>query len=55
MLAIKARSIDVVKNPKEVFRQETEKLKKEFKILDKRVLDPFEKDHMFFLMKMKAH
>jgi fibrillarin-like pre-rRNA processing protein len=51
MLAIKARSIDVVKKPEEVYRQELAKLEKHFKILDKVRLDPFEKDHMFVVMK----
>lgn len=53
MIAIKARSINVVKDPREIYRQEIEKLKKHFKILDKVVLDPYEKDHMFLVMSMK--
>jgi fibrillarin-like pre-rRNA processing protein len=53
MLAIKARSIDVVKHHKEVFRQEAKQLKKHFEILEKRVLEPYEKDHIFFVMKWK--
>jgi fibrillarin-like pre-rRNA processing protein len=51
MIAIKARSINVIKRPDEVFRQELEKLEKHFKILDKVRLEPFEKDHMFVVMK----
>jgi len=53
MIAIKARSIDVVKNPREVFRQEIGKLKKHFDILDKRELGPWEKDHILLVMKWK--
>lgn len=53
MIAIKARSIDVIKRPEEVYRQELEKLEKHFKILDKVRLDPFEKDHMFVVMKIR--
>ena len=53
MIAIKARSIDVVKKPEEVYKQELKKLEQHFKILDKVRLDPFEKDHMFLVMKRK--
>ncbi len=53
MIAIKARSIDVVADPKDIYRKELEKLKKHFKILDKKELDPWEKDHMFVVMKAK--
>jgi len=51
MIAIKARSIDVVKDPKEIYKEEVKKLSKHFKILDKRELDPYEKDHLFLVMK----
>ncbi|RLJ06474.1 MAG: fibrillarin-like rRNA/tRNA 2'-O-methyltransferase [Candidatus Aenigmatarchaeota archaeon] len=51
MIAIKARSIDVVKSPKTIYKQEISKLQKHFKILEKIELDPYEKDHMFLVMK----
>ncbi len=54
MLAIKARSIDVTRPPKEIFRQEREKLKKEFEILQEVELEPYERDHAFFLMRRKS-
>jgi fibrillarin-like pre-rRNA processing protein len=50
MIAIKARSIDVTKKPEIIYRQETEKLRKRFKVLDKVELDPYEKDHLFVVM-----
>lgn len=53
MLAIKSRSIDVTKNPREIYKQEVAKLEKVFKILDMVELDPYEKDHLFLIMKMK--
>ncbi len=53
MIAIKARSIDVVRRPEEIYRQELSKLREHFKILDKVKLDPFEKDHLFVVMKKK--
>jgi fibrillarin-like pre-rRNA processing protein len=51
MIAIKARSIDVTKEPRQVFREELKKLGKHFEILDKWELEPFEKDHLFVLLK----
>ena len=53
MIAIKARSIDVVREPKEIYKQELKKLKECFEIIDKIILDPYEKDHMFVVMKFK--
>jgi fibrillarin-like pre-rRNA processing protein len=50
LLAIKARSIDVTKPPKQIFRQEQAKLRKAFKILDMAELEPYEKDHAFLVM-----
>jgi fibrillarin-like pre-rRNA processing protein len=54
MIAIKARSIDVTRPPREIYRQELRKLRKAFNIVDKVELDPHEKDHLFVLMKPKA-
>jgi fibrillarin-like pre-rRNA processing protein len=53
MIAIKSRSIDVSKNPKQVYKEERDKLEKYFNVLDFVVLDPFEKDHGFFVLKKK--
>jgi fibrillarin-like pre-rRNA processing protein len=55
LLAVKARSIDVTKRPFEIFKR----IKKEFEssneyvIVDYRELDPFEKDHAFFVVKRR--
>jgi fibrillarin-like pre-rRNA processing protein len=51
MIAIKARSIDVTKDPKAIFAQAEEELSKEFDILDKKALEPYEADHMMFLLR----
>jgi len=51
IISIKARSIDVTKPPREIYRQEIAKLQKHFKILEKIELDPYEKDHMLVVMK----
>ncbi len=53
LYAIKSRSIDVTKEPKEIYKQEIEKLKQFFEVVEKKELDPFEKDHMFLVLKWK--
>ncbi|MBI4009824.1 MAG: fibrillarin-like rRNA/tRNA 2'-O-methyltransferase [Candidatus Aenigmarchaeota archaeon] len=53
MLAIKSQSIDVVKPPKQVYKECLQELEKYFEILDKVELDPLEKAHMFVVMKLK--
>jgi len=51
-LAIKARSIDVVKNPIKVFEMVKRQLEEQnLNIIDYKTLDPFEKDHCVFLIK----
>jgi len=52
MIAIKSRSIDVTRTPREIYVQEKKKLRKAFRILDSVELDPYEKDHMFLVMKL---
>ena len=54
MIAIKSRSIDVVRPPQQIYKEELKKLSEYFKVLDKKELDPYEKDHMFVVMKPKA-
>ncbi len=51
ILAIKSRSIDVAKKPKEVFAKVRKELESKITIVDSRKLDPFEKDHMIFFCK----
>lgn len=53
MVAIKSRSIDVTKKPRHIYKQEIEKLRKKFKIVEKLELDPYEKDHLFIVMQLK--
>ena len=46
LMAIKARSIDVTRDPNAIFRQEADVLKKRGYVIEEMVrLDPFEKDH----------
>jgi fibrillarin-like pre-rRNA processing protein len=53
LLALKARSIDVTKKPKDVFREARAELEKHVMIVDYKELDPLEKDHCFFVCKNK--
>lgn len=50
MISIKARSIDVTKNPKEIFEEQKQILTDGgFKILETVNIEPFEKDHVMFV------
>ncbi len=51
LLAVKARSIDVKKRPKEIFEDVRKQMEKEFTVIDYRVLEPFQKDHCMIIVK----
>lgn len=51
LLAVKARSIDVKRRPKEIFDEVRRQLEKEVVIVDSRSLEPYEKDHYIFIVK----
>ncbi len=52
LIAIKSRSIDVTKDPKQVYKEEKGKLEKEgYEVLDIVDLEPYEKDHAMILCK----
>lgn len=51
LLAVKARSINVTANPKKIFDEVRRKLERHLKIIDWKTLEPFEKDHAFFVCK----
>ena len=53
LLALKARSIDVTRNPKQIFKEVKEQLEKLLTIIDYRELEPFQKDHCMFICKKK--
>lgn len=57
LLSIKARSIDTVANPKEVFKEEVKKLElafePKFEILNAKDLMPFHEDHLGVLAKLR--
>ncbi len=51
ILAIKSRSINAVRSPKKIFREETEKLKERFNVMQVIDLRPYDKDHMLVNLK----
>jgi fibrillarin-like pre-rRNA processing protein len=53
MIAVKSRSIDVTKSPREVYREALKKLEKDFEIIDWKILDPYERAHCFIFVKLK--
>ena len=53
LLFVKARSIDVTKQPKIIFKNVKDALEKSLAIIDYRELEPFQKDHCVFICKKK--
>ena len=53
LLSLKARSIDVTREPRDIYREEEKKLGEYFEILEKIELDPYEKDHCLFLLRKR--
>jgi fibrillarin-like pre-rRNA processing protein len=51
MIAVKSRSIDVSADPKKIYEMVEKKLEKKFKIVDRKILSPYEEDHIAFLVK----
>lgn len=54
ILALKARSVDMTRHPKDVFKEAYRELERNYKVVDYRELDPFEKDHAIFIIKKQA-
>jgi fibrillarin-like pre-rRNA processing protein len=53
MIAVKARSIDVMKNPKQIYKETRKMLEEKFEIIDIVELDPYDKDHAMFVVRLK--
>ncbi len=53
MICIKSQSIDVTLEPKKVFERVLEKLEKHFEVLEKIKLEPYDKDHLFVVLRFK--
>jgi len=53
ILVVKARSIDVTKNPKIIFNDIEIELRKHLKLIDRASLFPYERDHFIFVCQVK--
>jgi fibrillarin-like pre-rRNA processing protein len=53
IVAIKSQSIDAIKPPKQVYKECLEELEKRFEVLDKVELTPYQKDHLFVVLRAK--
>ena len=53
-LVIKTRSIDVVKSPEHVIKQETKKLHNMFEVLESIDLEPYDKDHAMVIARYRG-
>ncbi len=51
MICIKSQSIDVTKKPEKVYKTVLDRLKGSFEVLEKIRLDPYDKDHMFVVLR----
>jgi fibrillarin-like pre-rRNA processing protein len=51
LLAVKAKSIDIQRKPKDIFIEYRKLLESKFTVIDFRILDPFEKDHCMIIVK----
>ncbi|MBI1978571.1 MAG: fibrillarin-like rRNA/tRNA 2'-O-methyltransferase [Candidatus Aenigmarchaeota archaeon] len=54
IIVIKSQSIDVTKHPRQVYKECLQELEKYFEIIDKVELDPYEKFHLFVVMRWKG-
>ncbi len=53
MIAVKSQSIDVRLKPREIYKKVLDSLARNFEILERFELDPFEKHHLFVAMRKK--
>ncbi len=51
LLAVKAKSIDIKRKSRQIFKEVWDQVGKEFKIIDTKVLEPFERDHCMIIIK----
>ncbi|MGB9634872.1 MAG: fibrillarin-like rRNA/tRNA 2'-O-methyltransferase [Candidatus Micrarchaeia archaeon] len=54
MIAVKSQSIDVRLKPKEVYKKVIERLREKFEVVESLELDPYEKHHLFIVLRKKA-
>ncbi len=54
LLAVKAKSIDVRRKPKEIFEETRKQLENVFTVIDYRILEPWQKDHCMIIVKKQS-
>ncbi|NJE05179.1 fibrillarin-like rRNA/tRNA 2'-O-methyltransferase [Thermococcus sp. M36] len=53
MISVKSRSIDVTKEPEQVFKEVEKELATYFEVVERLSLEPYEKDHTLFVVRKK--
>jgi fibrillarin-like pre-rRNA processing protein len=53
ILALKARSVDMTRPPRDIFKDAYRELEQTYTVVDYRELDPYEKDHALFVVKKR--
>lgn len=53
MFCIKSQSIDVLRQPREVFEEAKKKLEPHFEFVQEMELEPYDKDHLFLVLRKK--
>ena len=53
LLAVKSKSIDIKRKPKDIFNEIRKELEQKYTVIDFKILDPFEKDHCMIIIKKK--
>lgn len=51
MISVKSRSIDVTKEPEQVFKEVEKELSTYFEVVERFLLEPYEKDHALFVVR----
>lgn len=51
MIAVKARSVDVTRDPEEIFDEVAQFLSSKFKLIERLRLEPYEKDHAMLVLR----
>ena len=51
LLALKARSINVALKPEKIFKHARKELEKQIKVIEQKNLNPWQKDHCFFIVR----
>jgi len=53
VLCVKSRSIDITRQPRDIYREVRNQLEESLLVVDARELEPFQRDHIFFVCKRR--